>query len=162
MCAFDWEKEGIHRPAPVQNCALSKKRGPQRKDFGGRYGFSGFDRDFVSTADLESFALRPAKFPKRFSFGGGLVRFFPSLFDPQGGYLVNLVQHHKQCGAPLQSEVAPIGLNLGKSKRGLSKRGLSPKGADWAQKALSREFLLPPHGCEVRRNRSQSAPKRPG
>ena len=48
-----------------------------------------------------------------------------------------------------------------KSKWGLSKRGLSPKGANWAQKGLSGEFLLPPRGCEVRRNRSQSAPKRP-
>ena len=54
-----------------------KKGGPQRKDFGGRYGVPGFHRDFVSTTDLESFSLRPEKFPKRFSFGGGRVRFFP-------------------------------------------------------------------------------------
>ena len=53
-----------------------KKWGPQRKDFGGRYGFPGFHRVFVSTTDLESFSLRPEKFSKRFSFGGGRVRFF--------------------------------------------------------------------------------------
>ena len=53
-----------------------KKWGLQRKDFGGRYGFPGFHRVFVSTTDLESFSLRPEKSPKRFSFGGGRVRFF--------------------------------------------------------------------------------------
>ena len=52
------------------------KWGPQRKDIGGRYGFPGFQRVFVSTTDLESVSLRPEKFPKRFSFGGGRVRFF--------------------------------------------------------------------------------------
>ena len=46
------------------------------KDFGGGYGFPGFYRVFVSTAGLESFSLRPEKFPKRFSCGGGCVRFF--------------------------------------------------------------------------------------
>ena len=35
-----------------------------------------FYRVFVSTTGLESFSLRPEKFPKRFSFGGGRVRFF--------------------------------------------------------------------------------------
>ena len=45
-------------------------------DFGGRYGFPGFHRVFASTTGLESFSLRPEKFPKRFSFGGGRVRFF--------------------------------------------------------------------------------------
>ena len=39
-------------------------------------GFPGFHRVSVSTTDLESFCLRPEKFPKRFSFGGGRVRFF--------------------------------------------------------------------------------------
>ena len=36
-----WEKkETIHHLAPVKNFSLPKKRwGPQRKDFGGRYGF---------------------------------------------------------------------------------------------------------------------------
>ena len=63
-------KESIHRPAPVQ------KWGPQRKDFGGGYGFLGFYRVFVSTTGLESFSLRPEKFSKRFSFVGGCVRFF--------------------------------------------------------------------------------------
>ena len=49
-----------------------RKWGLQRKDFGGRYGFPGFNRIFVSF--LESFSFRPEKFPKRFSFGGGRVR----------------------------------------------------------------------------------------
>ena len=53
-----------------------KERGPQRKDFGGGYGFPGFYKVFVSTTGLESFSLRPEKFSKRFSFGGGCVRFF--------------------------------------------------------------------------------------
>ena len=46
-----------HAP-PCSSAELSfaeKKWGPQRKDFGGRYGFSGFHRVFVSTTDLESF-----------------------------------------------------------------------------------------------------------
>ena len=43
-----------------------KKRGPQRKDFGGRYGFPGFYRVFVSTTGLESFSFSPEKFPKDF------------------------------------------------------------------------------------------------
>ena len=34
--------------------------------------FMGF---FVSTTGLESFSFRPEKFPKRFSFGSGRVRF---------------------------------------------------------------------------------------
>ena len=53
-----------------------QKWGPLRKDFGGGYGFPGFYRVFVSTTGLESFSLRPDKFSKRFSFGGGCVRFF--------------------------------------------------------------------------------------
>ena len=67
-----------HTP-PCSNAELffaEKKWGPQRKDFGGRYGFPGFYRVFVSTTGLESFSFRPEKFPKRFSFGGGRVRFF--------------------------------------------------------------------------------------
>ena len=72
-----WEKQSIHRPAPVQNFSLPKKWGPQRNDFGGRYGILGFYRVFVSSTGLESFSLRPEKFPKRFSLGGGRhVRFF--------------------------------------------------------------------------------------
>ena len=60
-----------------------KNWGPQRKDFGGGFGFPGFYRVFVSTTGLESFSSRPEKFSKRFSFGGGCVRFFSSLhFEP--------------------------------------------------------------------------------
>ena len=33
------KKESIHRPAPVQNFLCQEKRGPQMKDFGGRYAF---------------------------------------------------------------------------------------------------------------------------
>ena len=72
----DWEKESVHRPAPVQNFSLQKKWGLQRKDFGGGYGFPGFYRVFVSTTGLESFSFGPEKFSKRFSFSGGGVRFF--------------------------------------------------------------------------------------
>ena len=43
-----------------------KKWGPQRKDFGGRYSFPCFHWVFVSTTGLESFSLRPEKFPKDF------------------------------------------------------------------------------------------------
>ena len=50
--------------------------GTQKKDFGGRYGCPSFHRAFVSTTGLESFSLRPEKFPKIFSFSGGSVRFF--------------------------------------------------------------------------------------
>ena len=39
-------------------------REPQRKDFGGRYGYPGSYRVFVSTTGLECFPLRPEKFPK--------------------------------------------------------------------------------------------------
>ena len=35
-----------------------------------------FYRVFVSTTGLKSFSLRPEKFPERFSFGDGRVRFF--------------------------------------------------------------------------------------
>ena len=48
-----------------------------------------------------------------------------------------------------------------KSKRGLSKRGLGLKGANWAKKGLFGAISALPHGCEVRRNWSRSAPKRP-
>ena len=60
----------------MQNFSCRKKWGPQRKDLGGGYGFPGFYRVFVSTTGLESLSLRPEKFSKRFSFGGGRVRFF--------------------------------------------------------------------------------------
>ena len=37
-----WEKETIHRPAPLQNFSYQKKIGvPQRQDFGAGYGFPG-------------------------------------------------------------------------------------------------------------------------
>ena len=70
-----WEKESIHRPAPVRNLFGPPKMGVTEEDFCGRYGFSEFYRVSVSTAGLESFSLRPEKFSKRFSFGGGSVRF---------------------------------------------------------------------------------------
>ena len=49
--------------------------GATGEDFGGRYGFPGFYRVLVSTTGLESFSLRPEKFPKNVSFGGGRVLF---------------------------------------------------------------------------------------
>ena len=46
-------------------------------------------------------------------------------------------------------------------KGGLANGGLAQKAPIGPKKALSGEFLLPPRGCEVRRNRSRSAPKSP-
>ena len=60
-------------------------------------------RGFVSTSGLESFSLRPEKFPKRFSFGGGRVRFFFSFsiaargVEQQGR---NPAQGSRSFGAP--------------------------------------------------------------
>ena len=71
---LDWEKESMHRPAPVQNFSSPKKWGPQRKILVVDMVFLVFIGFLVSTTDLESFSLRPEKFPKRFSFGGR-VRF---------------------------------------------------------------------------------------
>ena len=62
-------------PCSSAELFFAEKRGPQRKDFGGGYGFPAFYRVFVSTTGLEKFSLHPEKFPKRFSFGGGRVRF---------------------------------------------------------------------------------------
>ena len=61
LSPLDWEKETIHRPAPVQNFSLQKKKGSTEEDFGGGYGFPGFYRVFVSTTGLESFSFRPEK-----------------------------------------------------------------------------------------------------
>ena len=49
----------------------------------------------------------------------------------------------------------------GNPKGGLANGGLAQKAPIRPKKALSGEFLLPPRGCEVQRNRSRSAPKRP-
>ena len=49
----------------------------------------------------------------------------------------------------------------GNPNGGLANGGLAQKAPIGPKKALSGEFLLPPSSCEVRRNRSQSAPKRP-
>ena len=49
----------------------------------------------------------------------------------------------------------------GNPNGGLANGGLAQKAPIGPKKALSGEFLLPPRSCEVRRNRSQSAPKRP-
>ena len=66
MCAeltLFWEKESI-----TDLLFLCPKDGPQRKDFGGRYGLPVFfaNRAFVSTTGLESFSLRPESSPKAF------------------------------------------------------------------------------------------------
>ena len=44
-------------PCSSEEPFFAEKRGPQRKDFGGRYGFPCFYRVFVSTTGLESFSL---------------------------------------------------------------------------------------------------------
>ena len=46
-------------------------------------------------------------------------------------------------------------------KGGLANGGLAQEAPIGPKKGLSGELLAPPRGCEVRRNRSQSAPKRP-
>ena len=73
---FSGTKKAYTAPPQCGTFLCPKKWGPQRKDFGGRYGFHGFYRVFVSTTCLESFSLRPEKFSKRFSFGGRRVCFF--------------------------------------------------------------------------------------
>ena len=89
-----------------------KKWGPQRKDFGGGYGLPGFCRVFVSTTGLESFSLRPEKFSKRFSFGGGRVRFLlRHVYMKQGAVLIPKrmeISRESRClrGAWLQRETS--------------------------------------------------------
>ena len=61
-----WEKETIHRPAPVQNLSLQKKMGATEERFRWWIWFPGFYRVFVSTTGLESFSLRPESSPKDF------------------------------------------------------------------------------------------------
>ena len=56
-----------------------KKSGPQRKDFGGRYGFPGFHRDFVFTTDLESFLWGQKSSPNDFSLVVVVYVFFFSV-----------------------------------------------------------------------------------
>ena len=54
------------------------------------------------------------------------------------------------------------GRKFGEIQRGgLVNGGLAQKAPIGPKKALSGEFLLPPRSCEVQRNRSRSAPKRP-
>ena len=70
------EKESIHRPAPVQNFSLPKKNGGHR----GKISvvdmvFLVFIGSFCIHLRPGNFSLRPEKFPTRFSFGGGGVRF---------------------------------------------------------------------------------------
>ena len=64
-------KRNIHRPAPAQNFSLPKKMGPQRKDFGGRYGFLVF-MGFLYLPP----AWKVLLLGQKSSFGGGRVRFF--------------------------------------------------------------------------------------
>ena len=115
MVFLVWEKESIHRPAPVQSFSLQKKKwGPQRKDFGGGYGFLGFYRVFVSTTGLESFSLKPENFSQRFSFGGGCVRFFFSAcsFWSKDARVEGSEVHHCQglviCGFQLRVSRFPV------------------------------------------------------
>ena len=82
-----WRTAGKKKPyTALLQCGTflcRKKWGPQRRDFGGGYVFPGFFRVFVSTTGLESFSLRPEELSKRYSFGGGCVRFF--LLWTEGG-----------------------------------------------------------------------------
>ena len=74
------EKESIHLPAPVRNFSLPKKNGSHRGQILVDTVFLGFCRVFASTTGLERFSLRPEKFSKRFSFGGGRVHFCVHFF----------------------------------------------------------------------------------
>ena len=57
----------LHHPAPVRNFCLTKEKGPQRKDFSGRYGFPGFWRVWGSTTTgLESFSWGQKSYPNDF------------------------------------------------------------------------------------------------
>ena len=60
----DWKKKAKNGLLQCRTFFAEKKWGPQRKDFGGRYDFPVFHRVFASTADLDSFSLRPEKFLK--------------------------------------------------------------------------------------------------
>ena len=72
-----WEKESIHRPAPVQNFFFAEKNGGHRGKISVVHMvFLVFIWFFVSTTGLESSSLKPEEFSKRFSFGGGSARFF--------------------------------------------------------------------------------------
>ena len=73
--AISGEKKPYTALLQCRTFLCRKEWGPQREDFGGGYGFPGFYRVLVSTTGMESFSLRPEKFSKRFSFGGGCVRF---------------------------------------------------------------------------------------
>ena len=77
-----WEKRKHTLPCSSEDLFFAAKQ------IGGHRGkisvvdkvFLVFDRVFVSTTGLESFSLRRrAKVSKRFSFGGGSVRFFFSV-----------------------------------------------------------------------------------
>ena len=80
------KKETIHHPAPVRNLSLPKKWWPHRKDFSGRYGPSAFFIRFsyLPPAWKVFLLLRPEKFSKRLSFGGGRVSFVLPYVLPPG------------------------------------------------------------------------------
>ena len=62
------EQETINHPAPVRNFSLTKEWGPQRRDFGGRYGFCGCIG--LASKPLFWIFLRKEKVSKLFPFGG--------------------------------------------------------------------------------------------
>ena len=63
--ASPWEKESIHRPAPVRNFFLPKKNGGHRGKISVvDMAFLVFIGFLYSPPGLESFSLRPEKFPK--------------------------------------------------------------------------------------------------
>ena len=69
--------QGVHRPAPVQNFSLPKKMGATEERFRWWIWFSWFSQGILYPPLIwKVFQLRPEKFPKRFSFGGGRVRLY--------------------------------------------------------------------------------------
>ena len=77
IARYVWEKETIHRLLQCRTF-LAETNGVHRGKISvvDIWVFLGFYSVFVSATGLESFSLRPEKFSKRFSFGGGCVRFF--------------------------------------------------------------------------------------
>ena len=63
-------------PCSAAELFFAKKWGQQMKDFGGRYAFLVFRGLLCLPPVWKVFSLKPEKFSKRFSFGGGSVRFF--------------------------------------------------------------------------------------
>ena len=77
---YFWEKKAYTALLQSRTFLCRKKWGPQRKDFGGGYGFPGYYRVFVSTTGLESFFWGQNSSPKDFLSVVVAYAFFLSVF----------------------------------------------------------------------------------